>query len=118
MLETLRYASFAPHLGETSRLDGGAGEVLELALIEAKGLGPEGDDGPDGGPEGEAEDAAMGKAADRPRRPFSLLFRGPAAPRLEQGTFRLEHAALGALDVFLVPMEPDAEGPRYEAVFN
>ncbi len=114
MLETLRYASFAPLLGETFRLDRAPEAALELALIEVKRLGPEADDVA----AGETEDEAQDRAQDRPRRPFSLLFRGPAAPRLGQGTFRLEHAALGALDIFLVPMEPDAEGPRYEAVFT
>lgn len=106
MAEILRYARFAPLLGESFRLESGPDAALELALIEVKRLGSEA--------VGEAEDAAE----DGQRRPFSLLFRGPATPRLEQGTFRLEHAALGALDVFLVPMEPDAEGPRYEAVFT
>ena len=51
------------------------------------------------------------------RRQFSLLFRGPVDPFLSQGTYRLDHAELGALDIFLVPIGPDAEGMRYEAVF-
>ena len=105
MAETLRYASFAPLVGESFRLESGPGAALELALIEAKRLGP--------GAEDNVEEDENGQ-----RRPFSLLFRGPAAPRLDQGTFRLEHGVLGALDIFLVPMEPDAEGPRYEAVFT
>ena|SRR2546423_13136224 len=49
---------------------------------------------------------------------FSLLFRGPQAPLLEQGMYRMEHAALGALDLFIVPVGVDEIGIHYEAVFN
>jgi hypothetical protein len=35
-----------------------------------------------------------------------------------QAIYRLEHPALGAMDVFLVPVGRGAEGVRYEAVFN
>lgn len=49
---------------------------------------------------------------------FSLYFRGPADVLLQQHIYRLEHAELGALDIFLVPVEQDAKGFRYEAVFS
>ena len=52
------------------------------------------------------------------REPFTLLFRGPRERVLLQGVYRLEHAELGPLDIFLVPIEPDANGPRYEAIFG
>ena len=52
------------------------------------------------------------------REPFSLVFRGPMQPVLNQRVFRLEHAEMGQLDVFLVPIGPDNEGMRYEAVFT
>lgn len=50
------------------------------------------------------------------RVPFSLLFRGPAG--LDQRTYRVTHARLGEFELFIVPLQPDASGPRYEAVFN
>jgi len=50
-------------------------------------------------------------------QPFSLLFTS-RTHRLEQSTFRLMQQALGELDVFLVPLKPDARGALYEAVFN
>lgn len=50
--------------------------------------------------------------------PFSLVFRGPLQPVLSQRIYRLEHAALGPLEIFLVPIGPDAQGMRYEAVFG
>jgi hypothetical protein len=62
--------------------------------------------------------AASGQAPGRPRRTFSLIFRGPHRPRLPQSIYRLELAALGALDLFLVPVGPDPQGMCYEAVFN
>ena len=52
-----------------------------------------------------------------PERPFSLLFRGPADRPLEQGIHPLDHTDMGRLEIFLVPMQPDDEGPLYEAVF-
>ncbi len=49
---------------------------------------------------------------------FSLLFRGEANDRLDQGMYRLEHATLGAFDLFIVPVAQDQTGRYYEAVFN
>ncbi|MEW6021171.1 MAG: hypothetical protein AB1807_03415 [Pseudomonadota bacterium] len=49
---------------------------------------------------------------------FSLGFRGPAAPQLEQGTYTLDHAVLGTLAIFLVPVGRDAGGVQYQAIFN
>ncbi len=49
---------------------------------------------------------------------FSLTFQGPLEPALEQGTYRLENDAMGAFEIFLVPIRRDATGFGYEAVFN
>lgn len=74
---------------------------VPLVLAEATLLGRAGATGPDG-----AE-----------RNQFSLVFRGPADLQLLQGLWLLEHDDLGELALFLVPLGPDAEGPRYEAAF-
>lgn len=74
---------------------------VALELVEAV----QGDEPGGRGPEGQE------------RLQFSLVFRGPAAPGLAQGIHRLTHAELGELDLFLVPLGPDAEGMRYEAAF-
>lgn len=50
--------------------------------------------------------------------PFSLVFLGPLAPALPQRTWPLEHPALGAPEIFLVPLGPKDGRMRYEAVFN
>ena len=49
---------------------------------------------------------------------FSLVFRGPHDRVLSQGMCRMEHAAMGAFVLFIVPVGPDARGMRYQAVFN
>ena len=49
---------------------------------------------------------------------FSLVFQGPGNGPIKQGVYRLEHEALGSLDVFLVPIARDNGGLSYEAVFN
>ena len=96
-LASLELADFAACLGQRFQLDAG-GTTLELALVSADALG--------------AAPSAEGR-----RHPFSLVFRGPHAPTLSQRIHRLESAHLGVLEIFLVPIEPDAAGQRYEAVF-
>lgn len=100
MLELARLTidDFAPRLRQTFRvaLDAAA---LDLELLRATPLG------------------AQPPAPDR-RRPFSLIFRGPSAPLLPQRIYRLENASLGALEIFLVPIGPDAAGLCYEAIFS
>lgn len=75
-----------------------AGELtLSLVLVETKEV-------PGGLPGG--------------RQPFTLLFRGPARPRLPQATYDFDHPKHGALSIFIVPVGADAEGTLYEAVFS
>ena len=49
---------------------------------------------------------------------FSLIFRSSASGYIPQGTYTFEHDKLGAFDLFLVPIGPDAIGMRYEVIFN
>ncbi len=84
-------AAFAAQVGTTFAVEG-LGE-LRLEQVEA-------------GPQGSGFEQ------------FSLMFRGSRDPVGRQGTYRLAHAALGALDIFLVPVGRDAEGTRYQAVFS
>lgn len=51
-------------------------------------------------------------------RCFSLLFRGPAGPRLSQGIHRFDHFEMGSFDLFIVPVgRVSAAGATYQAVF-
>ncbi|MEA2297908.1 MAG: hypothetical protein QOF77_844 [Solirubrobacteraceae bacterium] len=97
MLESFSLETFAELADRDFRLRRGDGEVLPLSLSEASQVGQ----APPGG-----------------RASFSLLFRGPPAPILPQRVYALEHAELGAFELFLVPLEPDGDGARYEAVFG
>src|SRR6478672_1228423 len=49
---------------------------------------------------------------------FSLLFRGPRAPRLNQGMYRFEHEKLGSVDLFMTVIGADEEGTSYEVIFH
>ena len=54
----------------------------------------------------------------RPRVPFILTFYGPGNEVLPQKIYALDNESLGPMEVFLVPIGPDAVGMRYEAVFT
>lgn len=96
MPERMRREDFEPHLNTTFRLLYGGPEPLELELVEITG----------------------GDGAFEHSYSFSLFFRGGPHFNLRQHTFTLEHDQLGTLDIFLVPTSRDADGFRYEAVFN
>ncbi len=50
---------------------------------------------------------------------FSLLLRGGGGPALQQGTYTVEHAALGTFKLFLVPVGTDDNGAQgYLATIN
>ena len=49
---------------------------------------------------------------------FSLFFEGPSDSFLPQQSFEVRHGTMGEFDIFLVPINGDEKGIRYEAVFN
>ena len=100
-LQWLTHGQFVDRVSETFEVRDDSVAAVTLTLAETSISDASGGTGPDG-----AE-----------RHQFSLVFRGPVDPLLPQRTYRLEHAELGALDIFLVPIGPDSEGMRYEAVF-
>jgi hypothetical protein len=90
---------FTPLVGETFVLETGDGGTERVELVAATEGAQLGGPGPDG----------------QQRQQFSLLFVGTA--RLAQATYPLTHPALGRIELFLVPLGPDARGLRYEAAF-
>ena len=92
-LENVDRATFSPCVGQTFEAVLTDGR-LPLTLAEARPLG-----------------AARPGAT---REPFALIFHGPPALRLPQRIYRLEHATLGAMEIFLVPIAPG----QCEAVFS
>jgi hypothetical protein len=94
-LAALTYEDFEPRLSDAFALRQGAGE-LTLTLAEVRRLGQ----------------------AKRTGGAFSLLFIAPAGPFLPQAIYPLTHAALGTIELFLVPLGPVQGGNGYEAVFT
>jgi hypothetical protein len=57
--------------------------------------------------------------AGRARAPFSFTLRVPGArAEAQQGTIRIEHPAIGTLDVFAVPVGQDGDAFLWQAVFS
>lgn len=96
VLDAVTLAHFEPLVGSpfTLKLDDTAS--LSAQLVEAR-------PGRCSSPEG--------------RAPFSLTFEAPLEPALPQSIYRLEHAQMGSMDIFLVPIARTATGLHYEAVF-
>ncbi|MFZ1906172.1 MAG: hypothetical protein WAU56_12380 [Steroidobacteraceae bacterium] len=87
------YDGFCALVHQRFTVDGPAGEVvLELESAEAAGQ------------------------AGRPSG-FRLLFRGPQATPLPQGTYAFRHPRCST-GIFIVPIGLDPAGYRYEAIFN
>ncbi len=94
MLDDLTRGSFEPQIGTRFAVTS-ASPAFELELADVSDVG----DGNGG-------------------LNFALLFRGPRERALAQGMVELEHPALGAVALFVVPVGVDAEGMQYEVVFN
>jgi hypothetical protein len=76
---------------------------VRIRLIEVSNLVPEAD---------------RERAAAEGREAFSLSFRGSLSDEFRQGTYTIEHDALGRFDMFLVKRGVDKKFRYYEAVFN
>jgi hypothetical protein len=91
---------FSPHIGETFQVNVGLEQPIPLQLVAAD---------------------AMNERyyhLEGTRTPFSLVFAGPPNLRLPQQTYMVEHDTLGTFPLFLVPIKPEKDSSRYEAVFN
>jgi hypothetical protein len=104
MAEEITYGAFAAHKGESFEIQAGPGETVAVVLASATVIG------------GAASPSRA--AAETEAESFSLEFRGPRARFLAQGTYQLEHPALGSFPLFIVPVGLEGEEYRYEAVFN
>ncbi len=95
MVENMTLENFSPHLNSKFTVKREPEGAVELQLIEAQDLG------------------------STPRQEqFSIVFRGPHNPRLEQAIYSFEHQELGPFDLFIVPFKQDKDGTYYEAIFN
>lgn len=64
------------------------------------------------------EVSALTTSPHAPRPGFLLRFLSAEPGNEGQGLFRLEHATLGTLELFLVPAGPAQGRMRYDAVFG
>jgi hypothetical protein len=98
MLETLTIETFAPLVGGMFRMQVAPAQMLDLELLSVTPLSTD-------GPGAQA------------RKPFSLLFRGPANLVAAQRIYPIEHAATGTSELFVVPLGPGQGGILYEIIF-
>lgn len=68
--------------------------------------------------DGTAHTLAMCEPLGHARDVHTIVFRGAPEAVPPQRIYRLEHAAIGASAIFLVPIGRDARGVTYEAVFT
>lgn len=97
MLEAISVQTFLPLIGRPFSFRSGDQE-LSVTLQAAGEIG--------------------GHHGSQLRAPFRLEFAGSLAPVWSQGTYSLSGGDLPELDVFFVPIGPNADGMRYEAIFN
>jgi hypothetical protein len=112
VLETFTLQTFVPLRGNTFGLTSPNDGPVLLELAEARSLGA-----PPASARRESSSVSASPGGTT-REPFSLTFAGPREPLLGQGTYTLSHPTLGEFDLFIVPVERDADGMRYEAVFT
>lgn len=95
MSEDLKKSSFESHLNGTFGVHTETGEVVEVELVEV---------------------------CDHNREnieSFSLLFKGSKEKFFDQKLYKVNHAEMGELDLFLVPVVHEKQDAfYYEAVFS
>jgi hypothetical protein len=102
MLDRLRSDDFAPQLNQSFTMRPASDTSFAPRMVELIEVAATSNPGyPAGG-----------------RAPFSLIFRDPAGGVLPQAIYVVEHAALGPLEIFLVPIATGTDGTRYQAVFS
>jgi uncharacterized protein DUF6916 len=92
MSAKLSIQDFAPYLHASFRVAGMDGYELKLAEVT--------------------------DSSNKQLEQFSLIFKSPTSPWLQQQSYTLIHPQLSEIEIFLVPLGPDSDGMRYEAVFS
>ncbi len=99
MLERLQSSDFTPLLEQAFQVSAPGLAPLEFRLAEVSELG----------------EPATPESA---RRPFSLIFLGPAQPVLPQAIYSFQHPAFDGLEIFIVPLGPRTGQMQYQAIFT
>jgi hypothetical protein len=95
MAAALDHPTFSKNLNTNFRISNGDSELIEAQLSEVGEL-------------------LLSSQQER----FSITFRGPREPLLNQGTYSFVHNEMGEFMLFICPMRQDDDGTFYEAVFN
>lgn len=99
MLEELTEEAFSAQLNTTFQVEALPAQTVEIKLVEVLG-------------------ASNGMPTVDGQERFGLYFTGPGDSFLQQQTYLMRHEQLGDLEIFLVPIAREADGFRYEAIFN
>jgi hypothetical protein len=94
-LAALKIDDFAPHRDSVFDMQTPDG-VVPLKLVKVDSAG------------------ASGRAGGA----FALLFVAPQGPWLPQAIYPVTHPAIGAMDIFVVPIGPVSGGNGYHATFT
>ena len=97
MLDTFTIETFTPRLGEIFRVVVDEKWEMQTRLTAVERLG--------GGD-------------DRARTPFSLVFHAAPEAVVPQQIYRVENENMEPFELFLVPIQPDPQGMRYQAIFT
>ena len=97
-LNHLEKSVFAQHLGEIFTIRRGALDTVDIELVEVSDF--------------------LHKDIHPVSESFSIVFRGSKYQPLEQGTYEVEHSAIGTFFLFIVPIYHEEGSLNYEAVFN
>jgi hypothetical protein len=97
MLENFTVETFQPHVGKTFRVFVDERQYMPAELLSV---------------------TPWGDTSDGKRQPFTLLFRADAGYAIPQRMYILDTEGMEPFELFLVPLKPESDGTRYEAVFT
>jgi hypothetical protein len=100
MVDQWQCDRFQEQIGNSYEVEIGQATTLTLTLREARPL------------------SADSRSPDSSRNPFSLIFKGPVEPIVPQGIYRFRRDTSDSMEIFIVPIGPDEDGMKYEAIFS
>jgi len=96
MLDTFTAETFQPYVGKTFRVIVDDRQYMPAELLSV---------------------TLWGDDSDGKRHPFTLLFRADRGHMIPQATYTVDTEGMEPFPLFLVPLQPESDGTRYEAVF-